>query len=552
MKRSYLVSEKGQFQKSIYPLESNVTIGRGSENDITISDLSISRSHAKISLQGDTWVIEDLGSSNGIIFSGKRVDKKELVSGDTFEVGEVELRFMVADSLDAAEQLFNTLEKFATTIMYASALLERSMTKPRLERLQEALQSTPVFDSLGEKELKRVASAANLHLFSPGQSVIWEGDPSRSLYIVLEGRVEAFVKQFGGEKFQLAILENNQFFGEISLLTGEPRPMSVATMEKSLLAEITYKNMRQLTANYPQINRTLHKYFQERVRDIKKKLRQTSLQDPMRHPRLRERVPVSFTVSPAKSLSKEISGDTYQATSINISSSDITLLVKGRGIEAFRPGHQLQLEVSLPPPWGNFRNSGTIRRVVPEGQTAKLSVEFFDISQQNSQKLKDYIRGEYHAQDRRTFPSASQMALEFPKERVSDSWLSPYLRVILPIAAVLLLGLVSLRFYVIKDTPTSSPPISLEANNATEILVSLQTALEKYAAAHQDRYPQSLDDLFPKFLADTLHNRKLMRHILYDLDEKSGYRLRLTKGSPISGKNLVATAEDIYLPEGGT
>ncbi len=552
MKRNYLVSEKGLFQKSIYPLESNVTIGRSSENDITISDLSISRSHAKISLQGDTWVIEDLGSSNGIIFAGKRVDKRKLVSGDTFEVGEVELCFMEADPLDAAEQLFNTLEKFATTIMYASALLEPSITKPRFERLQEALQSTPVFDSLGEKELKRVAAAANLHLFSPGQTVIWEGDPSRSLYIVLEGRVEAFVKQFGGEKFQLAILENNQFFGEISLLTGEPRPMSVATTEKSLLAEITYKNMRQLTANYPQINRTLHKYFQERVREIKKKLRQTSLQNPMRHPRLRERVPVSFTISPAKRLSKKISGRTYQATSINISSSDISLLVKGTGIEAFRPGLKLQLEVSLPPPWERFNCKGTIRRVIPEGQTAKLSVEFSDISEKNRQELKDYIRGVYHTQDRRSFPSASRKALEFPQERVSESWLSPYLRVVLPIAAVLLVGLVSLRFFVIKETPTASPPISLEANNATEILVSLQTALEKYAAVHQDRYPQCLDDLFPKFLADTLQNRKLMRYILYDLDQQSGYRLRLAKGSPISGKNLVATSEDIYLPEGET
>ena len=373
MKKAYLVSEKGLFQKSIYPLESSMTIGRSSDNDITFSDLSVSRSHARLSLQAGAWFIEDLGSSNGVVFAGQRVDKRELISGDAFKIGDVSVRFMQADSEDAPEKLFNTLETFATTIRFESALLQRSINKPRFDRLQEALRLTPVFNSLKGRELIKIATAANLHLCSPGLDVIWEGDLSRSLYIILDGRVEIFVKQFGGERFQLAILKKNQFFGEISLLTGEPRPMSAATLEKSVLAEITYKNMRQLMAEYPQINATLHKYFQERVKEIKKKFMAPGIRDPLSHPRLRERVPVTFRLLPGTRLPKAMPGITYQATSIHISSSGLSLLVKGTGIESFRTGYKLQLEVSLPPPWAKFNAIGTVRRVVPEGETAKLN-----------------------------------------------------------------------------------------------------------------------------------------------------------------------------------
>ena len=552
MQKCYLVSEKGLFLKSIYPLDRAVTIGRSADNDITITDLSISRQHAKISLLEDSWLLEDLGSANGIIFAGERVDKVELTPGDSFVLGEVKFRFMEADSRDAADYLFNTLETFATTIMYESAILERDNTKSRFERLQEALQSTPIFNSLADKELQKLAAAANLHLFSAGQTIIWEGDLSRSLYIVLDGRVEASTKQFGGEKFRLAILKSKQFFGEISLLTGEPRPMSVVATDKSLLAEITYKNMRQLMENYPRINSVLHKYFHERIKDIKKKLRETGIKDPLRHPRLRERVPVTFTLESKKTLPAGTGGHTYRAASINISASAISLLTKGPGIEAFSIGGKLKLEVELPPPWGRIEAAGIISRVVPEGETAKLEIEFRAVSAQDNQTLRDFMRGEYHAHDSRAQLSEFQKAFEASQRGIDTSWLSTYLLVFLPLAAVLILGIAGFRLFGIKDTTTAHPPISLDASDSLGVLMSLQAALEKYAISHKENYPAALPDLIPSYLAETGHNRRLLRDLVYRLDDREGYLIRVKEGGRIPGKNLVATANDIYAPKEGT
>lgn len=551
MRKFYLVSEKGLFHKSIYPLDRSVTIGRSAESDITITDLSVSRSHAEICLQEGSWFVEDLGSANGIVFAGERVDKAELHPGASFQLGEVKLRLMEADARNAADQLFSTLETFATTIMYESVILKKDTTKPRFERLQEALKSTPIFDSLGDKELQKLAAAANLHLFSAGQTIIWEGDLSRSLYIVLDGRVESSTKQFGGEKFQLAILENNHFFGEISLLTGEPRPMSVVATDKSLLAEITYKNMRQLMETYPYIKSVLHKYLHERVKEIKNKLRQTGIKAPVRRSRLRERVPVTFTVSPRITLPTKTSGHPYEAASIHISAYAISLLVKGPTTEEFSTGVKLSLEVKLPSPWGKIQAAGIISRVVPEGETAKLDIEFRGVSAQDNQTLRDYIRGEYH-QDSRAHPSEFQKALEASQRGFDTSWLSTYLLVFLPITAILMLGIVGFRLFGIKDTPTARPPIVIDASDSLEVFMSLQTALEKYSISHQDSYPERLHDLIPAHLADSVDNRRLLRNLVYNLDDREGYRIRIKKGGSIPEKDLVATANDIYSSKEGT
>jgi len=265
MSRYYLILEKEQTQKSIFPLEGSVTIGRSSKNEITLSDRAVSRAHARMRFQKGTWVIEDLGSSNGIFFGGGRVAKIALKNGDVFQIARTKLRFVETDSQAEFELLFDTLERFATTIMYESKLLQAHTTRSRLERLIKALSSIPVFKSLGDRELEAVAAASNLHLFSSGATIIKEKGKDRSLYVLLEGRVRVFTTDQTDKVIPLAVLGKNTFFGEVALLTGELRSTSVAALEKSLLAEFTYNSVRRLMLHYPQINKVLRNSFRKRV-----------------------------------------------------------------------------------------------------------------------------------------------------------------------------------------------------------------------------------------------------------------------------------------------
>ncbi|MBT8405860.1 MAG: cyclic nucleotide-binding domain-containing protein [Deltaproteobacteria bacterium] len=394
MKRFYLALKREKLQKSIYPLEGSVSIGRSPENDITLVDYNVSRTHARVSFQQGSWIIEDCGSANGIIFAGERVVSKTLTLGDSFQIGESILTFMEEGVSDNTEQMSETMQVFSSLINYQSPLVDPNRTNPSFMRLHGALLSTPIFRSLGKKELRGLEDIANLHLFSGGELVFQEGDPGRSVYIILDGGVQVFTQDHQGKDFPLATLESNQFFGEMALLSGKPRSSSVATATESLLAEFSYKNMKRLMMRYPQIKEVLVQYFREREEDSKKKRSKANIQERRKEPRFKERLLVSFGVWPLESLPEEMISHTYKATSEDISISGIMLVAMGPAMEAFHAGCRLQLEIHLPSHFGRVETQGLVRHVVPEENTVKLGVDFVDTPAEDKKKLQKFLYGQ--------------------------------------------------------------------------------------------------------------------------------------------------------------
>lgn len=77
-----------------HPLTSPVTVvGRGSEADVRIDDPSVSRRHAELRLLEDGAILTDLGSTNGLVQAGKRVDQVRLGDGDVVELGSTRIVF---------------------------------------------------------------------------------------------------------------------------------------------------------------------------------------------------------------------------------------------------------------------------------------------------------------------------------------------------------------------------------------------------------------------------------------------------------------------------
>src|SRR5262252_8056831 len=75
-----------------------ITIGRGNANDLVLNDASVSRFHAVVKLDGNTVVIADRGSTNGVILNGERITQEsELKSGDVAALGSYQLRLEHVD-----------------------------------------------------------------------------------------------------------------------------------------------------------------------------------------------------------------------------------------------------------------------------------------------------------------------------------------------------------------------------------------------------------------------------------------------------------------------
>lgn len=90
MAQYQLVMRSGPNAGKIYPLEqAELTIGRDTTNAIAINDAEVSRRHAKLTLRGTEYVIEDLGSTNGTFISGQRLSGPyTLRPGDLISLGE--------------------------------------------------------------------------------------------------------------------------------------------------------------------------------------------------------------------------------------------------------------------------------------------------------------------------------------------------------------------------------------------------------------------------------------------------------------------------------
>ena len=69
------------------------TIGRSRDCDLVIDDPNISRRHAELRSEGESWRVIDLGSTNGIKVNRRRVDEAALRTGDRITLGITDLDF---------------------------------------------------------------------------------------------------------------------------------------------------------------------------------------------------------------------------------------------------------------------------------------------------------------------------------------------------------------------------------------------------------------------------------------------------------------------------
>ena len=93
---------KGKILKQVETDKSEITIGRGNNNDIQIDNLGVSKTHAKIIKNADAYTVVDLNSTNGTILNDKQVKKADLAPQDTLIIGKHTLSITSMDEAKAA------------------------------------------------------------------------------------------------------------------------------------------------------------------------------------------------------------------------------------------------------------------------------------------------------------------------------------------------------------------------------------------------------------------------------------------------------------------
>src|SRR5262249_55619307 len=92
-----VVGIAGPFQGITCSLsEGDVSIGRDSANDLWNADHRLSRRHCLLSIQGENFIVRDLGSKNGTFVNGVPVMEQPLHHGDHITVGDSVLLFQLS------------------------------------------------------------------------------------------------------------------------------------------------------------------------------------------------------------------------------------------------------------------------------------------------------------------------------------------------------------------------------------------------------------------------------------------------------------------------
>jgi len=153
-------------------------------------------------------------------------------------------------------------------------------TVQRLQRIQDVIARIPLFSSLDETDYRQLVENAAFHVFDAGEMIVRQGDPGGSIYAVLEGEVRVFTKDHRKDELELAVLGPREIFGELSLLSGKFRSESVAALETTVLAELSYSAMQKLMQEYPDVEKELVKYRKKRFQDMEKRLAETRMRIP--------------------------------------------------------------------------------------------------------------------------------------------------------------------------------------------------------------------------------------------------------------------------------
>ena len=93
------------------------------------------------------------------------------------------------------------------------------------------LREVALFSEMDEQEVAGIRAIMEEVKFKPGQVIIREGEMGDLFYVITEGRVEIFIRDADGSDIILHEAGPGDFFGELSMLTSEPRSARVRAME---------------------------------------------------------------------------------------------------------------------------------------------------------------------------------------------------------------------------------------------------------------------------------------------------------------------------------
>jgi CRP/FNR family transcriptional regulator, cyclic AMP receptor protein len=114
------------------------------------------------------------------------------------------------------------------------------------------LSQVPIFEGLDDEARELLATQLDEVEFNEGQLVFKRGDPGGSIFIVASGEVEIFLEDSTGDRIVFENAKSGHFFGELSLLDGEPRSASAQALKATRALRVDRDDLKLLFTRHPE------------------------------------------------------------------------------------------------------------------------------------------------------------------------------------------------------------------------------------------------------------------------------------------------------------
>ncbi|HIF93387.1 MAG TPA: cyclic nucleotide-binding domain-containing protein [Myxococcales bacterium] len=131
--------------------------------------------------------------------------------------------------------------------------------------LRSELANTPLFGELEPASLHSLIRRVRIVTLDAGQVLFRQGDAANSLYVIVDGAIVPIAE--GEPRKKLAVLERGEFFGEIGLMTKQPRGATIEALVDTKLLAIDRRVLWDLIADEPSVAKSLLRFLRARLVD---------------------------------------------------------------------------------------------------------------------------------------------------------------------------------------------------------------------------------------------------------------------------------------------
>jgi hypothetical protein len=135
---------------------------------------------------------------------------------------------------------------------------------PTAEQAPRAMAS-PLFRDFNEEELRVVIRGLRLRSYEPGEIIVSVGEPGESMFLLTTGRVRAYMRDKLSRHVQVREMAEGDFFGEISVLTGNPRSATITAATSCELLELDRPTLNSIAETHPNVRSVLQEFYKQRA-----------------------------------------------------------------------------------------------------------------------------------------------------------------------------------------------------------------------------------------------------------------------------------------------